>query len=179
MKQLITALTIKLTFLVMLLVFLTGIGCRKKDHQPEEPKYCWGVLDGSGVPIGKICNRTETEMKDSLPNACYYYKLGDEEFCWLVDSSMYIENVPKNYIKQVLKCYNKTSYKKVTCGYCQSWYTRQKNTYKPANTVTYSPVRVQRLCGDTVKTLYQGRQITLRETSDSLIVLQFSKNASF
>ena len=171
---------IKITILVILVAFLTGIGCRKHDDpKTEDTKYCWMVLDGSGVPMGKICDRSETEMKDSLPNVCFYYKLGDPEYCWLVDGSTYIENVPENYIKQFLTCYNKTAYKKVDCGYCQNWYTRQKNTYKPANTVTYSPVKVQRLCGDTLKTLYQGRQITLRESTDSLIVLQFSNNGSF
>jgi hypothetical protein len=51
--------------------------------------------------------------------------------------------------------------------------------YKPSNTATYSKVKTERLCGDTLKTLYNGRKITLRETSDSLIMLEFGTTPYF
>lgn len=168
---------IKISLLVVLLTVIIGIGCKKNDN--EEPKHCWQIIDQSGMYLYRLCERTETQMKDSFPNPCTYYKLGEEELCWLIDGSMYVPKVPEDYVKSLLKCYNKTSYKEVECGYCQTWYTRQKDTYKPTNTATYSKIRVERLCGDTVKTLYQGRQVVVRETADSLIVLEFSNNGLF
>jgi hypothetical protein len=171
---------IKISFLVISMTFLIGIGCRKKDHHSEPPPtYCWALIDQSGYPIGKICDRTEKQMADSVPNPCNYCKLGGEEFCWLIDGTTYIERSPEEYVKLVVKCFGKTSYKKVDCGYCQSWYTRQMDIYKPSNTATYSKVKTERLCGDTLKTLYNGRKITLRETSDSLIVLEFGTTPYF
>lgn len=151
-----------------LLAFFTGISCKKGDRS------CWQRLDLSGNTIGTVCDRTEKEMEASYPNPCTYYKL-DEKFCWYVNSNgEFITNQPEGYIKNLQKCWNLASAVKVPCDYCQYWYTRQKTTYKPANTSSYSQVSTQRLCGDTVKTLYNRRQIILRETTDSLITLEFS-----
>jgi hypothetical protein len=173
---------IKVSFLVISLAFCIGIGCVKDhDDEPavEEPKYCWMLVDQAGFLMGRICDRTEKQMSDSVPS-CNYYKLGGQEFCWLIDGTTYIENAPEEYVKLVIRCFGKKNvYKKVECGYCQTWYTRQKNIYKPANTFTYSPVKVQRFCGDTVKTLYNRRSVTLRETTDSLIVVEFGNSPSF
>lgn len=178
---------IKISFLVTLLAFIIGAGCGKKDHSEppveepkvEEPRYCWMLVDQAGVLMGRICDRTEKQMSDSVPS-CNYYKLGGQEFCWLIDGTTYIENAPEEYVKLVIRCFGKKNiYEKVACGYCQKWYTRQKNIYKPDNTVTYSSVKVERFCGDTVKTLYNRRNITLRETTDSLIVLEFGNSPNF
>jgi hypothetical protein len=167
------------SFFVVLIVFFIGIGCGKEDDSEPAPTYCWMLVNLSGNRMGKICNRTEKEMSDSLPSPCNYYKLGGEEFCWLLDGATYIEKMPEEYVKLVVKCFGKTSYKKVECGYCQTWYTRQKDIYKPSNTATYSKVKVERMCGDTVKTLYNRREVTLRETSDSLIVLEYGNSPYF
>lgn len=168
---------IKITFLVVLLAFFISIGCEKKSS--GDPKYCWEIVDAAGNRLGKLCDRTEKQMVDTFQNPCYYYQLGEEEYCWLIDGSIYIPDAPEDYIKRFIKCYGKTSYTKVECGYCQFWYTRKKEIYKPANTATYSQVRKEYLCGDTVKTLYKGRQVVLRETTDSLIVVEFSNSGSF
>ncbi|MCS3802267.1 hypothetical protein [Niastella sp. OAS944] len=173
---------IKISFLVISMTLFISIGCGKKDHgEPavEEPKYCWMLIDQAGNLMGRICDRTEKQMSDSVPS-CNYYKLGGEELCWLIDGTNYIEKKPEEYVKLVIKCFGqKNSYKKVDCGYCQVWYTRQKSIYKPDNTATYSKVKVERLCGDTVKTLYNRRNVTIRETTDSLIVIEFGNSPTF
>src|SRR5690348_1939917 len=106
----------KINFLVILLTITIGIGCGKKDHgEPavEEPKYCWMLIDQSGILMGRICDRTEKQMSDSVP-PCNYYKLGGEAFCWLVDSTTYLENAPEEYVKLVIRCFGKKNvYKKV------------------------------------------------------------------
>ena len=144
---------IKKSFLLVLMAFFIGIGCEKNSSgdpvDPVDPPgatYCWQLLDVAGNVMGKLCDRTEAQMKDSFPIPCSYYKLGDSVFCWLIDGSTYIENVPEDYIKRFIKCYNKTSYTRVTCGYCQFWYTRQKEMYKPTKKASYSPVQHKSLC---------------------------------
>jgi hypothetical protein len=135
-------------------------------------------MDLSGNTIGTVCNKTEKEMEASYANPCTYYKLG-EAYCWYIDSSTFITQKPEGYINYLLKCNNRISAVKVPCDYCQTWYTRQKKTYKPNNLSFYSSIATHRLCGDTVKTLYHGRQIILRENTDSLITLQFSNTGYF
>jgi hypothetical protein len=169
---------IKIGFFLALMVGFTGIGCKKNDTGVGIfSRGCWGLIDAAGNKMGTVCGTTGIEM-EAYYNPCSYYRLG-EEACWLLDGRTYVENVPEDYVKLIIKCFGHTSYTKVACGYCQRWYTRQKNIYKPTNTATYSPIRLQQLCGDTVHTLFQGRQITLRETTDSLITLEFSNTGYY
>jgi hypothetical protein len=160
---------------------LTILSCKKETNKIEtnDDKYCWQLIDPLGNPLDSVCNKNETDMQALYPNVCSYYKIGDE-YCWLIDSNIFVPNVPEDYITRFLHCYgNFTNYQKVPCDYCQKWYSRQKNKYKPNDTFTFSPVHLQQYCGDTVHTLFQGREIILRETSDSLITLQFSNNGIF
>lgn len=174
------AMKIKIIVLAVVTILFVAVSCEKNDHsEPPAPKYCWMLIDQAGNRMGKICDRTEKEMADTVVNPCNYYKLGGEEFCWLLDGKTYLEKEPEEYAKLVVKCFGMKTYKKVECGYCSTWYSRQKNIYKPANTATYGQVKVGRLCGDTVKTLYNGRKITLRESADSLIVLEIANNVYF
>lgn len=118
-------------------------------------------------------------MQSLYPNSCAYYKIEGEEYCWFVDGSSFIKNATESSLKHHLQCYGGVQVIKVDCDYCQNWYSREKNTYKPNSTFFYSPVHVQRYCGDTVHTFFQGREIIVRETADSLITLQFSNNGIF
>lgn len=151
--------------------------CRKEENK----KYCWQVVDLLGNDVSRICDKSEREMQELYPNACSYYK-ADELFCWFVDGNMLIKDKSEDYINRYFKqCtgYNFTSAIKVDCNYCQKWYVRQKHTYKPTGYSTYTSVQYQLFCGDTLKKIYQGRQVILRETTDSLIIAQFSNNGFF
>lgn len=164
--------TILATSFITMFILLS---CKKESNN----KYCWQLVDALGNNLNAICNKTESEMQASYSNSCSYYKIGDE-YCWLVDNNIFITNKPEDFITRYMHCYGSyTTYQKVACDYCQKWYSRQKNTYKPNNTFSFSPVHLQQYCGDTVHTLFQGREIVLRETSDSLITLQFSNNGVF
>lgn len=158
--------------IVLLLPLFIGLSCKK------EPEFCWQLTDTLGNPLNSICGKTEAEMQASYPNPCTYYKMGDV-YCWYIDSLSFIKDEPQDYIDRMRNCYSFTSAVKVPCDYCQKWYTRQKAVYKPDNTYTLSVTWVQQYCGDTVHTLFQGREIILRESSDSLITLQFSNNGTF
>jgi len=169
-------LTMKIAVYLIVLVLPSFIGfsCKKESAKT----YCWQLTDPIGNTLNSVCGKTEAQMQVSYSNPCTYYKLGDE-YCWYIDNMIFITNKPQDFIDRYLHCFGHTSAIKVACDYCQTWYTREKYTYKPNNTFTYSQVRVQQYCGDTVHTLYQGREIILRESNDSLITLQFSNNGIF
>ena len=166
---------IKTAFILLFIATFISVSCKKESNT----KYCWQVVDVFGQELHSVCNKTEPEMQTDYPNSCGYYKIG-EEYCWLIDDSTFIPDRTEDYIARYIHCYgNFNSYRKVACDYCKRWFTRQKITYKPNNFFTFSPVYVKQYCGDTLHTLYQGRQIILRETADSLITIQFSNNGVF
>jgi len=161
--------------LVTLLATILLFGSCKKESPNN---YCWQHLDVSGNSINIVCNKTEAEMQALYSNSCSYYKVG-YNYCWMIGSHIFIADKPEDFITRYLQCYGNTSAVKVACDYCQQWYSRQKYAFKSNSTFTYSPVKVEQLCGDTVHTLFKGREIILRETADSLITLQFSNDGSF
>ena len=149
--------------------------CRKDSNK----KHCWRLLDALGNAYGDVCDKSEKDMEAAY-SPCNYYKLGEEEFCWWIDNAIFIKNMPQDFIDHFMQCNpGRTNAVKVACNYCQNWYTRQKNIYKPTGSFTYGMVRTERFCGDTVQVLFQGKEIILRETADSLIKLQFSSNGIF
>lgn len=166
--------------LVAFLILLAGC---KKSVPPllpvPEPKFCWQLIDAFGNHLQEVCDRTESEMRALHSDSCSYFKNVGEKLCWLADST-FLPEMTASEVELYKRCFqpNSSVAVKVDCNYYQKWYHREKRTYKPANTITYSVVRVERFCGDTATKLYQGRQIILRETTDSLIVLQFSNNGS-
>jgi len=135
-------------------------------------------MDPLWNPLNSVCDKTEAEMQASYPNPCTYYKIGDN-YCWYIDNSIFIKDRPQDFIDHYQRCFGFTSAVNVACDYCQTWYTREKYAYKPDNTFSFSQVRVQQYCGDTTHTLFQGREIILRESNDSLITVQFSNNGIF
>lgn len=164
--------------LLFISLLFIAFGC-KKDGPAPEPTFCWQVIDAFGNSMQELCNKTETEMSALYPNSCRYYKNDGEKSCWLVDST-FLTSMTQEGVELYKRCFrpNAGIPMKVDCNYCGKWYHREKRTYKPANTITYSQVKAERFCGDTAAKLYQGRQIVLRETADSLIVLQFSNNGT-
>lgn len=165
---------IRSNFVMLFFAMFMVLSCKKASKE----EYCWQLIDPLGNPINSVCGKTESEMQASYPTPCSYYKLGNS-YCWFIDGTIFMKDKPEDYISHFLQCYNHTSATRVACDYCQNWYTRQKNTYKPSNTFSFFPVHVEQYCGDTVHTLFQGKEIILRETTDSLITLQFSNNGIF
>lgn len=164
------------TLVTVLLVLLTGC---KKSGPASEQRFCWQLVDAYGNYLQKICGKTESEIKSLYPNSCSYFKSVGEKSCWLV-GNRFLLAMTQEEVDLYRQCFhpNSATPVKVDCNYCQKWYHREKRTYKPASTITYSQVTAEQFCGDTTAKLYQGRQIVLRETADSLIVLQFSNNGT-
>jgi hypothetical protein len=162
--------------LTLLLLFFAG--CKKGPLSLVGSRHCWQVLDGMGNPLQEVCNKSESQMKAMYPNGCRYYKNDGEKFCWLV-GNVFLSNLTKEGLEMYVRCYNISggTPQKAPCNYCQHWYHRLKRTYKPATSITYSPVYKEYFCGDTASKIFQGRQVVLKDTPDSLVVRQFSRDA--
>jgi hypothetical protein len=184
MKVLITILSI--------CFFVSIVSCKKDKAEDSPAKHCWQLIDYNGNNLAEICDKTETELLACVANsscgsflggntltACNYYQSDGEKFCYQIGTRTTPEPITESYANLLSKCYfGGATLVKTTCIPCQRWYTRDKMTYKPNNTITYTQTRVTNYCGDTLTKIYQGRQIIKKDDADSLIVLQFSNNGS-
>ena len=164
---------------VLVLLCLLIIACNKQSDTTTPSTFCWQLLDPAGNKIKLICGKTAADMQALYPDSCSYYQIGGDTACWYIDGRIFVKNATDFELQHYLHCYHYSNAQKVDCGYCQIWYSRQKHTYKPTSNFTYSAVHVQRYCGDTAYTLFQGREIIVRETPDSLITVQFSSTGIF
>ena len=139
-------------------------------------EFCWTLVDQYGSNIGQKCNKSEKQMKSDYPDPCSYYKLG-KNGCWLTEQKTLYRNVPEGLIDYLVQCKRITQPIKVNCEDCQVWLTREKHLSKRDNAMFFRSIRDFGYCGDTLTKLYNGREIVLRETSDSLITLQFLNQA--
>lgn len=168
------------------IAFFTG--CKKETAE----RHCWQLIDSNGNDLNAVCDKTEAELLDCVKNNtcgsyfngssitnCNYYISDGNRFCWKINNSYY-RDLTESEASLYARCFfGNASPIKVDCSFaCQRWYHREKKTFKPTATITYSFVTLENFCGDTVSTLYQGRQIIRKDDTDSLIVIQFSNNGS-
>ncbi|HEV8285525.1 MAG TPA: hypothetical protein VGQ09_14520 [Chitinophagaceae bacterium] len=155
----------KKLFTIIILILL--IACKK------EKEYCWQVYDMLGNSMGVVCEKTESEIKDAY--GPFYDKADVTKFCWKFlntnGTTGYVENLTEKMASYWLS--SATNLEKVVCGYCQTWYTREKDVLKSTGQYSYQPIKTQQYCGDTCATIYTGRLIILRETPDSIIYHEF------
>ena len=184
MKLLITILIVCVSFFI--------VSCKKDKAEEISAKHCWQIIDYSGNNLAQICDKTEAELIECVNNktcgnflgpnpitSCNYYQTDGEKFCYQIGNSTTSEPVTESYANLLSRCYRGgAAIIKTTCITCQRWYTRDKMTYKPNNTTTYTQIRIGNYCGDTLTKIYQGRQIIKKDDADSLIVLQFSNNGT-
>lgn len=160
---------LQLAFLVSITLLLS---CTK------DKESCWQTYDIAGNEMLVICNKTEAEMAEAFPDPCSYHKTGGEKYCWLVNG-VFIKDKTVTAIENYARCRGGGTPVKVGCNECGRWYSRYKRTYRPTSQITYSSVRLEQLCGDTSRSLYDGRQILIKDTPDSLVVLQISTDGRF
>ncbi len=161
------------------MAMLIILSCKKEDKK-EDQTYCWQLVDALGNETIMVCNKTEAEMAAHYPASCSYYKAGGETFCWMVNGQVFIKDKSVEGMDHLKHCLMPGAVAvKVNCNYCKKFYSRIKQTYKPTNTTQYSPVKFEQYCGDTASKLYDGREVIIKDTPDSLILVQFSIDGSF
>ena len=171
------------SFYLTLIIILT-FSCKKTE--PE--RHCWMIIDNLGNPVTRICDKTESELLECVNNrscisytsgtlsTCNYYVDEGEKFCWMINNA-FVKGQAEAGVTLISRCFGAGGIpQKVACNYCSKWYSRTKHLYKPANTFFYSVTNIQQYCGDTAKTLFQGRQVIKKDNPDSLVTLQFSSD---
>jgi hypothetical protein len=166
MKQTVTAF----------LILFVCLACKKKENnEPTEnpnQKYCWVIMDPQFIVLRTECDKTTKEIETAYPQG-FYYRQDEPLKCWYdATTQRYAKDLPQSIITKFFG----NNFTVVNCGYCANWYLREKRRYIPTNGITYSSTTIKRFCGDTVTTLFRGREIPLRQSIDSVIVTQFSDN---
>ena len=176
--------------LVFVCSLLFLISCKR--DAPAAQKHCWQIIDNVGNAMANICDKTEAELLACVNNgscgsftgitpltSCNYYQTDGPKDCYLINGSV-SEEITESQAKTYANCFGNRSgvYTRATCIPCAFWFHRKKSTYKPNNSFTYSTITRQRFCGDTLQTLFPGRQLIIKDDADSLIVIQFSDNGT-
>jgi hypothetical protein len=159
--------------LYILLIIIALVSCKK-----EEVKSCWQLIDQLGNDVMIICDKTEAEMKAAYQGNCMYHKEEDQKFCWLTSNGDFIKNASESRINHYKNCFNLGSATKVACDYCDKYFSREKRTYKPNNSISYTAIKYKFYCGDSVNLIRQQRQFIRKDDADSLIIIQFSLDGS-
>lgn len=164
------------------------MSCKKETEQ----KHCWQIIDALGNDLDSVCNKTEAELIACINNktcglygfsgnvtACNYYRLDEPKKCWLING-IYYGDITEGQANIFARCFSSvTTPVQTACLTCEWWYHREKSTYRPTNITRYGLIQHERFCGDTTTTLFTGREIVRKDTNDSLVVIQFSKNGRF
>ncbi len=162
--------------LILFLFTSLNLSCKDKPQVlPEIIKFCWNITSQQLITIKTVCDKTAVEIATEYPDGCYYRN--DEPLkCWFETSTnSFIKNCPVSLIIKVAPNRNFTM---VDCNFCARWYYREKRKFLPNSSITYTPTSVTQLCGDTLATLYRGREVPLRQSADSIITRQFSDNGN-
>ncbi len=152
---------------ILILLVLTFSACEK------DKEYCWLLYDQLGNEGGIVCNKTEEEMEDQY--GVYFDRENATRYCWKIQYATGSPGYPEKVTEKMAGIFfqGAVTKEKIPCGYCQKWASRQKDLYKPTGGFSYRPVKAEVLCGDTCATLFVGRIVTIRDTPDSLITVEF------
>jgi hypothetical protein len=162
---------------LLILALIAFWGCKK---QSDSQKHCWQLLDYSGNIIGQICNKTENELVNCTTcgnyygnttwhlDSCMYFCLDcDDKGCYFYDNRHH-----KDVSEKFIRCFIPSAVK-IDCNFtCDVWYTRYKRIHKPTNTFVYSFVSTKEYCDSAYNYFNRPDSIIIKNTSDSLILLQ-------
>ena len=180
---------------ILLTIFILASCCcflSCKDEQDPADRHCWTIIDNNGNDVAYICNKTEAELLVCTTNGtcgnfppgtilsqCQYYQSDGPKFCYTINGQ-YRGELTESQAALYSRCFGGggATPVKTTCIDCARWYHRIKRTHKASGTFGYSVITSQQFCGDTLATLYPGRQIILKDDADSLVVRQFSNNGT-
>ncbi|RYD81965.1 MAG: hypothetical protein EOP53_04955 [Sphingobacteriales bacterium] len=157
-----------------------------------DAKHCWQLIDNAGNNLNYICDKTEAELIACVNNNtcgvfnagaglnnCNYYMADGPKSCYLINGVV-TEQITESQAALYAKCFfgSTGNYIKTDCDPCVFWYHREKRFRKPSTQFVYTQITKEKFCGDTLATLYQGRQIIRKDDADSLVIIQFSKDAT-
>ena len=156
---------------VGIIVFIFFAACTKESNK----KYCWRLYDMSRNALDdEVCGKTRAQMEAIYGDACFEHA-DEKATCWKIERTDEVVSATEAFI-DFFYVRRGLAVSKHECVPCENWKLREKIVYKPDSTFFFSEVTAKRFCGDTLNTLFQGRNIIIRESADSVVFLQFSKD---
>ena len=171
--------------LILITALFLDIGCNKQD---SSQKYDWQIVDGSGNQLNIVYNKTEQELihcttcgTSDTPRyltPCEYYKIvPNEKPTCLMAGNTHIDTITQTQAMFYGRCFNIPFLYINSNSSCQVWLTRQRKVVKKNPSILfYSSSQLNTYCGDTLKELYKGKSVLLKETSDSAFYQEFITN---
>jgi len=157
---------------------LAFFGCSK---QSSNDTHCWQLVDNNGNDLQEVCGKTESELVHC--STCGVF-LGETN--WNLDSCQYFcidcteqtscynlgaRGIGKLNDKYV-HCWLRNAVKVNCDDSCAFWYTRYKYVYKPTNVIHYGSASYNQYCDSAYKRLSSPDSIVIKNTTDSLVLLQ-------
>jgi hypothetical protein len=161
----------KLFSFLALLCF--ALSCTKEANK----KYCWQAFDPSGYDATGLilCDKTETEVQAEYPQY-WFYKKNEPKFCWQVQIQQgrisYSRHIPVS-MKEKMKTYYGYNFTKVDCASFCIWKWHEKRKSKITGLFGPTGVNTEIYKKDSCSTLYIGRKVTVKETTDSIYYREF------
>ncbi|HMJ46536.1 MAG TPA: hypothetical protein VK498_04365 [Ferruginibacter sp.] len=158
-------------FLVMCFSF---VSCKKE----SDIKTCWQLVQNGGlVNGGEICNKTQTEMQDQYGNQFDFFRSSEPRYCWRFNGPQisgygYARNLPQYIIDKYYTPYSYVSIK-INCNSFCNWRMFIRSQSKITGQYQPTLVKNETYLTDTCRTLYVGRIVVVRETTDSLITAEY------
>jgi hypothetical protein len=161
-------------FLLNILIVISFLSCKKD----SEKKHCWAIVDNLGSQFSQICNKTEAQISLEYPNSCSYYKVEEQTYCWTLPNGGFVKNASESQMAFYTRCFGQAAATKVDCSFCEKWFSREKRTYKPTSSTTYTVISFKNYCGSDLTSIPPNRQIIRKDDADSLIIVQFSSDGT-
>lgn len=156
------------------ILFVFSISCKKEiDPNDGHPRYCYVITNQNLDSLKTVCNKTQYDMYQEYPDL-WFYRSDAEKRCWYnAGTGKFTKNCPIELVSRISPGGSNSS---VSCDYCANWYHRVKRKHIPTGGTLYDQPRTEQFCADSLRTLFRGREISLRQSTDSVITLQFSDN---
>jgi hypothetical protein len=163
----------------ILIILVTVLSCKKD----SDARYCWSIVDHNGNLITRMCDKTEPEIRayikgsiggSLIPDSslgCLYYKEETNKCCWMIGARCN-KNLTESEANHYATCYSGgATATKVTCdSCCTNWYNRYAIvSIQNGGVISYSAAWVNRYCGASLDTIFDGKKVLIKNTVDSLI----------
>ncbi|HEX6427422.1 MAG TPA: hypothetical protein VF008_07030 [Niastella sp.] len=160
-------------FAAFLLIALLP-GCEKHDDE----KACWQAFSpgGGDIPGLILCDKTLAEAEEAHPGM-WFYNANENKYCWQLQTPYgiaYIRQVPVSMADK-MKTERGYTNTKMDCNSFCTWTYYDKFKSKITNHYGPTKAHVETYVGDTCSTLYVGRVIVIKETTDSIYTREYIK----
>ena len=159
------------------IIFLFSVYSCKKENAG-----CYQLAYNGSVVSDPICDKSKSEIEAQAGAGYFVFKASEKRYCWkIVSANGSFTNYHKDLPESVLNHFYNTNgnvISKVDCSSFCAWEVQTKSRSKITGNYLPTTVKVEFYEGavaDTCSKLFEGRVVTVRETTDSLITATYIK----